>query len=315
LRGFLQSNVFPILFELPNQNVLVSTTKLSQFVTARYAPVDVMAAVWKGVLGYLQPGVPAPELKWQQAVHPTYGPQDKLPADAAKQAFLRGIDWHYEARMLVDKSWEDKLVKGRGLGAAPDHNWAVGDGSCGLLEGVCSPIDYLGNQRVSYGRRSDCNGESSLAFALRSRLDGDARSAKVARNLLDWIYANLVFDDPAKSDYGILKWTSQNSPNLYQDNDVKVMLGTMGTAAILGTDQWDKKLLELHFCTNEGIGFTKRTAQRVVKRVANQALITKPVTPHTLRHYAESRIMPSSAAGARYSLVNPSEPGAGARHN
>jgi integrase/recombinase XerD len=45
-----------------------------------------------------------------------------------------------------------------------------------------------------------------------------------------------------------------------------------------------KRLLELHFCTNEHIGFTKRTAQRVVKRVANRALITKPVTPHSLRH-------------------------------
>lgn len=45
-----------------------------------------------------------------------------------------------------------------------------------------------------------------------------------------------------------------------------------------------KRLLELHFCTNEAVGFTKRTAQRVVKRVANRALITKPVTPHVLRH-------------------------------
>ncbi len=31
-------------------------------------------------------------------------------------------------------------------------------------------------------------------------------------------------------------------------------------------------------------GFCKRTAQRIVKRVANKALITKPVTPHVLRH-------------------------------
>jgi integrase/recombinase XerD len=43
-------------------------------------------------------------------------------------------------------------------------------------------------------------------------------------------------------------------------------------------------LLEVHFVTNEGIGFSTRTAQRIVKRVANRAMITKPVTPHTLRH-------------------------------
>ena len=45
-----------------------------------------------------------------------------------------------------------------------------------------------------------------------------------------------------------------------------------------------KRLLEVHFVTNEGLGFSTRTAQRIVKRVANRAMITKPVTPHCLRH-------------------------------
>jgi integrase len=66
-----------------------------------------------------------------------------------------------------------------------------------------------------------------------------------------------------------------------------------------------KRLLELHFCTNESIGFTKRTAQRVVKRVANRAMISKPVTPHTMRHYAESPIMPRSVAAVLHSASGP----------
>jgi len=45
-----------------------------------------------------------------------------------------------------------------------------------------------------------------------------------------------------------------------------------------------KRLLELYFCNRDQVGFTKRTAQRIVKRVANRAMITKPVTPHVLRH-------------------------------
>ena len=32
------------------------------------------------------------------------------------------------------------------------------------------------------------------------------------------------------------------------------------------------------------MGITVRMAQRVVKRVADRAMITKPVTPHVLRH-------------------------------
>ena len=45
-----------------------------------------------------------------------------------------------------------------------------------------------------------------------------------------------------------------------------------------------KRLLELHFCTSDAIDFSKRTAQRLVKRVANRAMISKDVTPHVLRH-------------------------------
>jgi integrase/recombinase XerD len=45
-----------------------------------------------------------------------------------------------------------------------------------------------------------------------------------------------------------------------------------------------RRLLEVHFATNEGIGFSAKTAQRIVKRAANRAMITKPVTPHSLRH-------------------------------
>jgi len=60
--------------------------------------------------------------------------------------------------------------------------------------------------------------------------------------------------------------------------------GTKGKRRVVPLTARAKRLLELHFCTNKTIGFTKRTAQRVVKRVANRALITKPVTPHVLRH-------------------------------
>jgi len=60
--------------------------------------------------------------------------------------------------------------------------------------------------------------------------------------------------------------------------------GKKGKRRVVPLTSRAKKLLELHFCTNEGVGFTKRTAQRVVKRVANRAMITKPVTPHILRH-------------------------------
>ena len=49
--GLGDAKTWPILFEHPRAALLVSTTKLSQFVTARYATQDAMRAVWKIVLG------------------------------------------------------------------------------------------------------------------------------------------------------------------------------------------------------------------------------------------------------------------------
>ena len=43
-------------------------------------------------------------------------------------------------------------------------------------------------------------------------------------------------------------------------------------------------LLENHLATHDTIGMTKRTIQRMVKRIANRAKISRPVSPHVLRH-------------------------------
>ncbi len=45
-----------------------------------------------------------------------------------------------------------------------------------------------------------------------------------------------------------------------------------------------RPLIEGHFAINETLGFTDRTIQRIVKRVASRACISRPVTPHVLRH-------------------------------
>ncbi|KKK60898.1 hypothetical protein LCGC14_3019770 [marine sediment metagenome] len=45
-----------------------------------------------------------------------------------------------------------------------------------------------------------------------------------------------------------------------------------------------RKLMDYHFAENNGIGVTKRTVARIVKKVADKASISKPVSPHVLRH-------------------------------
>jgi integrase/recombinase XerD len=60
--------------------------------------------------------------------------------------------------------------------------------------------------------------------------------------------------------------------------------GTKGKRRVVPLAARTKRLLEVHFATNLSMGFSTKTAQRIVRRVANRAMITKPVTPHTLRH-------------------------------
>lgn len=43
-------------------------------------------------------------------------------------------------------------------------------------------------------------------------------------------------------------------------------------------------LIEGHFALHDSVGITPRTIQRIMKRVANRAGISRPVSPHVLRH-------------------------------
>jgi len=247
----------PILFEHSRGDILVSTTKLSQFVTARYAPKEAVQNVWRMVLGWLQPGRPVPELDWIPTVRPSYGPKEPLPPDVVRGAIVRAIDFHTKARLLIHDSWKEKY---RGSHPArPNPAWPSGDGEHGVLEGFVSRIAHDGSQPARWWLRSDSNGETSLAFALRSKLDGDERSRRIAGNLLDWVYFNsgLFQRDPAKANFGLVHWAPDNSA-LYGDNDIKIILGCLGTAAVLEDDRWDEVLLQNilgNFRTTGACGF------------------------------------------------------------
>lgn len=251
--GIDDTENFPILFEHPRGDILVATTKLSQFVTARYAPQDAWRTIWSFILHWADPATEYPLLQWTPTVRPSYSRMEDLPDDAVRRAIVRGIEWHSRAKLLVGDSWQDQYHRLRekgeidrtfAVGPQPQPDWEVGDGRWGLLEGIGSRISYLGKQPVVWNLRTDCNGESTLAFALRSEIDGDERSRRIASNLLDWVYvtSGLFQNDPQRANYGLLHWTPE-SLSLYGDNDIKAILGCIGSAAVLQSDRWDEVLL------------------------------------------------------------------------
>jgi len=60
--------------------------------------------------------------------------------------------------------------------------------------------------------------------------------------------------------------------------------GKRGKRRVVPLTNRVKKLLEMHLLLHDSLGLTPRTAQRIVKRVADRAVILRPVTPHVLRH-------------------------------
>jgi hypothetical protein len=256
----VDSETQAILFELPGSEGLISTTKLSQFITARYAPEMAMQAIWAFILKETEGDkAPVRQLEWTPDVEPSYEKDQKLPDGAARLAVRRGIDWHTKAKMLLNREgWNEykqlwRLNDSNMLttvfavdNAAPQPQAKAGDGTFGVLEGIASRVNYDGSQPTRWWLRSDSNGESSLAFALRWKMDGDTVSKTIAGNLLDWLYfrSGLFQNDPARSNYGLLYWAPGNAQALYQDNDIKAILGCIGTSGILNTDRWDEVLVK-----------------------------------------------------------------------
>ena len=60
--------------------------------------------------------------------------------------------------------------------------------------------------------------------------------------------------------------------------------GTKGKRRVIPMTGRIRPLLEHHFALYENFPVAKRTIQKIVKRVANRATISRPVSPHVLRH-------------------------------
>ena len=249
----LPDSAEPVLFEL-DDTTLVATTKLSGFVTGRYAPATAWAAVWRWILAWACPGADATTLRFTATVRPTYGSDDPLPAAAEADALRRGTAWFSRARLLIHPDWSNEARRRLetypdGTGRGPDAEWPAGNGSCGMIEGASSCVHPDGSQDWRYHLRGDCMGESALAMAACGALDNDEAAAHVAGNLLDFVWLDSVLasgpsSDPESPSYGLLPWTTLPPADgvYYGDDNARVMLATMAASALLRTDRWDERV-------------------------------------------------------------------------
>ena len=241
---------YPILFEHPGGGMLVATTKLSHFVTGRYAPADAWQILWRRVLGWLCAGQAIPELRWSPLVRPSFAPREPLPANAEQQALRRGVEWFLDSKLLLHPSRLEQ-IQGAATAPTPPPDAPVGDGSLGILEGPLSSIQPGGSQLQSVARRGDCTGEAAMALAFGGRVLGDPQKSQIAENLLDFWYftsdaCKKERGDPDHGAYGLVAW-GISSPAWYKanygDDNARLLLGSMAAAALVGQERWDERMM------------------------------------------------------------------------
>ena len=249
--GVPREGVKPILFMAPEGEILIATTKLSQFVTGRYAPGNAWRTVWNRILGWLaEREVSLGEIT--PAVSSSFASHQRLAQNAGLEAFQRGVGWFSKAKMLVDRSWKQTVIERELLDVAspgPGPDWPLGDGSEGVLEGFSNVIEYDGSQLLGWGIRNDCTGETSMAMAFSSVIGGESRDRDIASNLNDFIYVHSPLakgprNDPTSASFGLVGWALPKSEGVYYgDDNARSLLGTIAAAALLESDRWDEPVL------------------------------------------------------------------------
>lgn len=251
----LPKEQFPLLFTT-DDGVIVATTKLSGFVTARYAPGRDWATLWRHLLARLDPAGAPHRLAYTPHVRPAFGKEEALPDRAQEAAFERFAEWFEKSRLLVSAAREPKIRELLAAGVEsvdpPAPGEPQGDGSLGILEGYASAVHPDGGQSQRTPLRADCQAESAAVLAIHARIKGDGRSRVIAKNLLDYLYVHSEMHrrkrgDPKHPAFGLIAWGAV-SPAWrvanYGDDNARTLLATMLAAAGLESDAWDAAMLK-----------------------------------------------------------------------
>jgi len=288
----LPAKTHPILAEHPAGNILVSTTKLSHFVTGRYAPTDAVAAMWGRILAWAAPGAKVPPLRWTETVRASYGPNETLPRNYEKIAIERGVQWYEKSKLLVTEEDDAKVKQAMAANAgaefgAPAVDEPSGDGKYGIMQCYLSGIGLDGKQKRNLVRRGDNQCEAAMTYALAAKYLGDKDHAEVGANLLDYY----LFDsearkgpraDPEHGAYGTIAWGVDHPAwwkANYGDDNARQMMGIMAAAAATGEQRWDEALA---LCLLANIRTTARTGFRADR------LDIGPLTDNGWLHYFDA---------------------------
>jgi len=242
----------PLLFE--HNNILIATTKLSNFATGRYGPNAAWQSVWSYILQWATGQKNVTFKEWPSYVTPAYGPRETLPANAVANSIEKGVKWFENGRFYIHPDWEEKWKGYQGDGTEPfgpslSQDLPNGDGTMGLLEGHASNIYHDGSQQYRYWIRADVQGEGAYALAAASDYLNNKDFGNRAEKLIDYIFYNSNLrsgprNNPDSPSYGLIGWSVTHPYVYYGDDNARVILGILGASAFLKNDKWDKLMAE-----------------------------------------------------------------------
>ena len=250
--GINDIKTYPLLFQ--KDNMLVATTKLSDFATGRYGPEQSWKQVWNYIISWVTGNNNFHFNHWLSYVDPMYTKNAKLPENAVRTSIAKGAEWFYKAHLFIAPSWKELWLKYQGNGLSPvgppvSQQLPNGDGSLGILEGHVSSINYDGTQQYRYWVRADVQGEVAYALAAAGNLLHKDEYYKVAKNLANFIFYHSNLREGNKNDknspaYGLIGWSVTHPGVFYGDDNARCILGLIGASAYMNTSEWDTKILE-----------------------------------------------------------------------
>lgn len=257
---------YPILFQLPGHDVLVATSKLSQFVRGRYGPRQAWKAIWERLLRWLEPDTDWPDLAWRPTVR-VQAEGNALLAEAAEmEGLCRSVRWFRE------------------------HIVYSIDQKKGAIEGFESIMDHEGRQMQRAWLRSDCIAETGMVLACDWACQSDPTSHRLAGQVLDTVWSadfcQLNADDPA---YGLSNWYERGAV-FYGDDNARVILPTLIARALLQDRRWDERVLRCllaNLRTTGALGFRRNRIDydQLVENKHDLALFGREETISYAPHY------------------------------
>lgn len=248
--GLDSTLTYPLLFNY-SDHLLVSTTKLSNFATARFSPEVKWKYVFQHIINWVSNTEKnRPITHWLSYVNPMYNREEKLPSHAREIAIKKGVDWFFKGKFLLSEesySLYRKYESDWPYGPGPDQSVKVGDGSMGILEGHGSIIHLDGKQDYRYWSRNDVQGEVALALSLAGDYLKDTLYSNVSKRIMRFAfdsYRNGVRNDIHNPNYGLMSWTSLHPDVYYGDDNARALLGYIYANNQLNDQEINRKIAE-----------------------------------------------------------------------